>query len=157
MMLHFTMHLTIKTLLRSSFICNGREAVKLKAGVSQTHLKAHLLTLFLNRSSSALALLRLCWCCSSSFWEGGGAVGRAGGVFRDPFFNPSPTPMPSRLPSFDGGRNADPSDSSLSSSLEDCWGTQDRCSQRTLWQCFQSCWLLHSSRSYNRLQVVLVT
>lgn len=29
------MHLTIKTLLRSSFICNGREAVKLKAGVSQ--------------------------------------------------------------------------------------------------------------------------
>lgn len=119
-----------------------KTSVKLKAGVSfyhlsrlfrvavddyySIHLKAHLLTLFLNRSSSALALLRLCWCCSSSFWEGGGAVGRAAGLLWLPCFNLSRTPMPSRLPGFRGGREAEPSDSSLSSSLEDCCGRQDR-------------------------------
>jgi len=33
------------------------------------HLQHVQLTLFLSLSSSALALLRLCWCCSSSFCE----------------------------------------------------------------------------------------
>lgn len=86
-------------------------------------LKYPQLTLFLYLSWSSVARLRLCWCCSSSFWEGGGAVGRPWGLLR--FAGPasSPTPIPSLYESLDCGKEVEPSDSSLSSSLEDWCGS----------------------------------
>lgn len=52
-------------------------------------------------------------------------MGREGGLLRLPRFTPSTTPMPSRYASLDGGKEVEPSDSSLSSSLED-WSGKDR-------------------------------
>ncbi len=49
-------------------------------------------------------------------------MGRDGGLLRLPRFIPSPTPMPSRYASLDGGKEVEPSDSPLSSSLEDWCG-----------------------------------
>lgn len=49
-------------------------------------------------------------------------MGRDGGLLRLPRLTPSPTPMPSRYASLDGGKEVEPSDSSLSSSLEDWRG-----------------------------------
>lgn len=49
-------------------------------------------------------------------------MGRDGGLLRLPRLPASSTPMPSRLATFDGGKKAELSDSSLSSSLEDCSG-----------------------------------
>lgn len=49
-------------------------------------------------------------------------MGRDGGRRRLPRLLASSTPMPSRLASFDGGKKDELSDSSLSSSLEDCCG-----------------------------------
>lgn len=52
-------------------------------------------------------------------------MGRDGGLLRLPRLTPSPTPMPSRYAgSLDGGMDVEPSDSSLSSSLED-WRGKD--------------------------------
>ncbi len=53
-------------------------------------------------------------------------MGRDGGLLRLPRLTPSPTPMPSRYASLDGGKEVEPSDSSLSSSLEDCCGMRER-------------------------------
>lgn len=52
-------------------------------------------------------------------------MGREGGLLRFPRFTPSTTPIPSQYASLDGGKEAEPSDSSLSSSLED-WRGKDR-------------------------------
>ena len=49
-------------------------------------------------------------------------MGRGAGLFRFPRLTPSPTPMPSRYASLDSGKEVEPSDSSLSSSLEDWCG-----------------------------------
>ena len=46
-------------------------------------------------------------------------MGRGWGLLRFPRLTPSPTPMPSRYASLDGGKEDEPSDSPLSSSLED--------------------------------------
>lgn len=52
-------------------------------------------------------------------------MGREGGLLRLPLLTPSATPIPSRYASLDGGKEVEPSDSSLSSSLED-WRGKDR-------------------------------
>lgn len=46
-------------------------------------------------------------------------MGLDGGLLCLPCLMPSPTPMPSRYASLEGGKEVEPSDSSLSSSLED--------------------------------------
>lgn len=52
-------------------------------------------------------------------------MGREGGLLRLPRFASSATPMPSLYASLDGGKEVEPSDSSLSSSVED-WSGRKR-------------------------------
>lgn len=46
-------------------------------------------------------------------------MGREGSLLRLPRLTPSTSPIPSRYANLDGGKEVEPSDSSLSSSLED--------------------------------------